>query len=334
MGVPEGETVTGLRAGSIVSAKTNHRDMDPIQRRRFIRSMATAATATAFFSPAQANATAAAIQDNGNRFRISLNAYSFNKPLTAGTTDLFRILEFCAGEGFDAADLTAYYFPGYPAIPPDDYLYRLKRKAHSLGLAISGTGIRNEFAGPDAAERNAEIAFVKKWIEAAARLGAPVLRIFTGKTLPQGYARKEVEQWITDAVGICADHAQHHGVILAMQNHNDFVKTADEAISILEKVNSEWFGLVLDTGSFVTHEPYAEISKAARFAVNWQVKERFTYNGQTQDMDLSRLFRIVRSSPYRGYLPIETLSPGDPFAIVPPFFRKVKAALAKIMKEP
>jgi sugar phosphate isomerase/epimerase len=305
--------------------------MDPIQRRRFIRSMATAATAAAFCPPAQVKAATTDMQDNSNRFRISLNAYSFNKPLTAGTTDLFRVLEFCADHGFDAADLTGYYFPGYPEVPPDNYLYRLKRKAHSLGLAISGTGIRNEFAEPDAAKRNAEIVFVKKWIEAAARLGAPVIRIFTGKTTPQGYERKEVEQWITDAISACADHAQRHGVILAMQNHNDFVKTADEAISILDKVNSEWFGLVLDTGSFVTNEPYQEIGKTARLAVNWQVKERLTYNGQTQAMDLQRLFRIVKASPYRGYLPIETLSPGDPFNIVPPFFRKVKTALAEVM---
>jgi sugar phosphate isomerase/epimerase len=118
-----------------------------------------------------------------------------------------------------------------------------------------------------------------------------------------------------------------------MQNHNDFVKTADEAISILDIINSEWFGLVLDTGSFVTNEPYQEISKTARFAVNWQVKERLTYKGQTQDMDLQRLFRIVKASPYRGYLPIETLSPGDPFSIVPPFFRKVKNALAEVMAD-
>ncbi|MBD0297828.1 MAG: sugar phosphate isomerase/epimerase, partial [Flavisolibacter sp.] len=84
-----------------------------------------------------------------NRFKISLNAYSFNAPLTNGKTTLPEVLEFCAAQGFDAVDLTGYYFPRYPEAPPDDYVYQLKRKAHHLGLAISGTGVRNDFTLPD-----------------------------------------------------------------------------------------------------------------------------------------------------------------------------------------
>ena len=88
---------------------------------------------------------------------------------------------------------------------------------------------------------------------------------------------------------------------------------------------------MLDTGSFVTEEPYSEIKKTAQYAVNWQIKEHLNYNGKQEDMDLEKLFRIVYASSYRGYLPIETLSPGDPFQIVPPFLKKVKDALEKVM---
>jgi hypothetical protein len=49
------------------------------------------------------------------------------------------------------------------------------------------------------------------------------------------------------------------------------------------------------------------------------------------DMDLEKLFSIVKASSYRGYLPIETLSPGDPFQIVPPFLKLVRNALEKVM---
>jgi hypothetical protein len=90
--------------------------------------------------------------------------------------------------------------------------------------------------------------------------------------------------------------------------------------------------LVLDTGSFVTNEPYSEIEKTTQYAVNWQVKEKLNYNGKSENMDLEKLFRIIYASSYRGYLPIETLSPGDPFQIVPPFLKLVKDALEKVMK--
>ncbi len=268
-----------------------------------------------------------------NRFKISLNAYSFNALLTKGATNLDAVMDFCARENFDAIDLTGYYFPGYPEVPSDEYIFHLKKKAHQLGLAISGTGIRNEFAEPDKTKRVAEIVFVKKWIEVAAKLGAPVIRIFTGKAIPANHTWEQTAEWIVEDIKTCVEHGKQHGVIVAVQNHNDFIKTADQMIDVIKKINSEWFGLILDTGSFVTNEPYSEIRKTAEYAVNWQVKEKLNYNGQSQNMDLEKLFSIVKASSYRGYLPIETLTPGDPFLIVPPFLKQVRTALENVMNK-
>ena len=264
-----------------------------------------------------------------NRFKISLNSYSFNAPLRAGTTDLFQVIQFCATEGFEGVDLTAYYFPGYPEIPNDEYIFRIKRKAHELGIGISGTGIRTDFVQTDKLKREQEVSFVKKWIVVAAKLAAPVIRIFTGRALPELLSRTEIAGSMAEDMKTCVDFGKQHGVIVAIQNHNDFIKTADETIELIKKINSEWFGLVLDIGSFITNEPYGEIKKAAPYAVNWQIKEKINYKGSNEDTDLPKLFSIIKSSPYRGYLPIETLSPGDPFKIVPAFFKKVKDALEK-----
>ena len=306
--------------------------MTQVKRRQFIRSIATvsALAGVGTLGAAGVDKKTPGFTDEG-RFKISLNAYSFNEPLRSGKTDLSAVIDFCARTGFDAVDLTGYYFPGYPEPPSDEYIYHLKRKAHTLGVAISGTGIRNEFAEPDRVKRQAEIDLVKKWIVVAAKLGAPVIRIFSGKAVPAGYTWQQTADWIIEDIKTCAEYGKQYGVIVAMQNHNDFVKTADQAIEILTRVNSEWFGLVLDTGSFVTNEPYAEIRKTTGWAVNWQVKERLNYNGGSQLMDLEKLFSIAKASSYRGYLPIETLTPGDPFQIVPPFLAQVKAALAKVM---
>jgi sugar phosphate isomerase/epimerase len=305
---------------------------DAMKRKNFLRSLGTitALAGTGNISWAGTGQTPDVAKDN-RRFKISLNAYSFNEPLRSGKTNLEAVIEFCAQEGFDAVDLTGYYFPGYPQVPADEYVYKLKRKAHKLGIAISGTGVRNEFADPDKTKRDADIVLVKKWIEVAAKLGAPVIRIFTARALPAGHTWAEASAWVVDAIKECTAYGKQYGVIVAMQNHNDLIKTADQAIEILERVNSEWFGLVLDTGSFVTNEPYSEMRKTTGYAVNWQVKERLNYNGKTELMDLEKVFGIAKESTYRGYLPIETLSPGDPFQIVPAFLKQARAALDKVM---
>ena len=289
----------------------------------------------------------------GPLLKISLNAYSFGKLLNdhahgrgPGMT-LFQLADFCAEQGFDGFDPTGYYFPGYekngPGVPPDKFIFELKRRAFDLGLGISGTGIGNNFTTADKAARARDVQRIKNWAEVAAKLGAPVLRVFadtqmraqTWQDVAKGASRDEVEKWIADDIRSCADHAAGYGVIIGVQNHGDFLKTADNVISLLARVDSPWCGAIVDTGYFRAPDPYAEMAKAAPYAVNWQIKQSplGVEKEAEAPTDLLRLLRIVRESGYRGYLPIETLSPRggqsyDPYKVVPQFLSEVRNAIA------
>lgn len=268
-----------------------------------------------------------AINAGGHKLKISLNAYSFNDPLSKGIMNLDDLLEFCAQHNFDAVDLTGYYFPGYPDVPSDEYIYHIKHKAFRLGLDISGTGVRNDFADPDENKRKKDVALVKNWIECASKMGAPVIRIFTGKQIPEGYSWEEVLNWMMKDINECVAYGKKHGVIVAIQNHDDFIKTAAQAKKVIDTAQSEWFGLVLDIGSYRTHDPYKEIESSAPYAVNWQIKEKIFSNGREEKPDLAKIMKIIKSSGYRGYLPIETLGSEDPREKVPLFLKKVRKAM-------
>jgi len=260
--------------------------------------------------------------------RLSCNLYSFNEPLLVSKTmTLEQVLAFCADLGFDAVDPTGYYFPGYPAVPTGSYIYEIKRKAFRLGLDISGTGVRNDFTLPDAAKRKAEIELVRQWVDVAAKLGAPVLRVFAGKNVPAEYTRADVLNWVVDALGECVDYGSKQGVIIVLQNHADFIETADHVLEILGKIKSDWLAVNLDVGSFRIGDPYAQIAKVAPQAGTWQIKENLFVEGNEVETDLTKIMRIVRESGYKGYLPIETLGKGDPRQKVPVFYSKVKKAL-------
>jgi sugar phosphate isomerase/epimerase len=288
----------------------------------------------------------------GAKLGISLNAYSFAKMLNdrllnrgPGIT-LVELVEFCAKHDFDAIDPTAYYFPGYRdrTPPPDKFLFELKKRCFELGVAISGTGTGNNFTVADQAARAKDVAWVKQTVEMAAKLGAPVVRVFadtqmraqTWETVSKGASRDEVEKWIAEDIRTCADYGEKFGVIIGVQNHGDFIKTADNLISLIKRVDSPWCGAIVDTGYFKADDPYAEIAKAAPYAVNWQIKQSPLGVEKEAEVptDLKRLLTIVRASGYRGFLPIETLSPRggggdyDPFKVVPKFLAEVRAALA------
>jgi sugar phosphate isomerase/epimerase len=273
-----------------------------------------------------------------SHIKLALNAFSFNDELMAkGTPEkpaftLFDQLDWCAGQNIEALDITAYYIPTYPEVPTDEYIYELKRKAFKLGIDISGTGIRNNFASPDPAVRAADVERAKKWILVAEKLGAPVIRLFAGE-IPKGYENKwdEVAGWMIKCYKECAAFGAQHGVIIGIQNHGDMLQTAEQCIKVSKAVDSKWAGLILDTGNFKVADPYADIEAVIPYTVNWQVKESVFGLGSPVKTDFSRLIKIVKKSGYRGYLPVETLAvkgvPYDPYSLVPALLKDLREAM-------
>jgi len=277
--------------------------------------------------------------------RTSLNAYSFVELLNAHAKDpargidLFQLCDFCAEHDFDAVDLTGYFFPGYPQAPGDEYLFKLKRHALGLGLEISGTGVRNDFTAGTKAVRDEGVQRVKTWIEVAAKLGAPVIRAFADSQPPYktwreasgNSSRAEVEAWMADCLRVCADHGQKFGVMVGVQNHGDFITSAVEHLGLLERVNHPWCAALVDTGNYLTADPYADIARVVPFAVNWQIKERIGNKPDSPLVDMRKLVTIIRGGGYRGYLPIETLAQNrkdyDSFVEVPKMLEALRRAI-------
>ena len=274
-----------------------------------------------------------------SRVKVALNAYSFSKDLNnyvlarAGESmTIFDLIDFCSVHNIPAVDLTGYFFVGYPEAPSDEYIYEIKKYAHKIGIDISGTGVRNNFANPDPKARAKDVQHVKDWIDVASKLGATVIRVFAG-AVPAGYEDKwdEVASWMIECYKECVAYGAKRGVIVGIQNHGDMLKTADETIKIIKAVNSPWIGVIVDTGYFMTEDPYVDMEKVMPYAVNFQVKESAFGKESDIFVDLPRLMRIINKSGYKGYLPIETLSvqgrPYDPYMLVPDFLQKVNKAI-------
>lgn len=304
------------------------------KRRRFLKTLVSIpALASAGISTAGARALNEATKDpaEANRgVKLSLNAYSFNDQLLDGSMSLEDLLGFCAQQGLVAADLTGYYFAGYPNVPPDDYLYNIKRTAFKLGVEISGTGVRNDFTHADAAKRRESVQLVKNWIDAAEKLGAQTIRIFSGNQNPEGYSRQQVLDWMYTDIRECIEYGKRHGVVIALQNHNDFIRTSAETIQIMEALRSDWFGLMLDIGSFRAADPYDEISRTVKYAITWQIKEKVFVHGKEVDVDTDKLAAIIRKSGYRGYLPVEALGKGDAKAKVSALLDKLRNSFSRV----
>lgn len=293
-----------------------------IDRRAFL-----AGSAALAVSPALAlSAPETVARETGVKLKLCLNAFSFDGPLRQGKMTLADVVHFCARQGVDALDATGYYFLGYPSVPSDEAIYALKRTAFVNGVAISGTGVRNNFAVADKAAREKDVQMVKDWIVVASKLGAPVIRVFSGTARPAGFSFDQAVAWMVEDFKRCAEFGRQHGVVVALQQHNDFLKTADETIGVIQAVDSPWFADILDIGSLRSADPYAEIEKLVPYAVSWQIKEQVGRNGKEEPTDLAKIKGIIDRSGYRGYVPFEALGPGDPSPRIVAFLAKIRSA--------
>jgi len=259
-----------------------------------------------------------------SRVKIGLNFYSFNNPITSGEMDILDVINYAASIDMECVDITGYFFPGYPEVPSDEYIYNVKRCAFRNAIDISGTGVRNDFTKPDPAERKKEIQLVKDWIIVGAKLGASTIRVFAGPSIPEGYTWDEAARWIAEATDECAEFGKQYGVMVAIQNHDDFLKTADEVNQFLALCKSDNVGLMLDIGCFRTADPYQEIEEVIHHAITWQIKENVFIQGVETKTDIKKLMTLIQSKNYCGYLPIETLGKGTEKERVKVLFNELK----------
>lgn len=295
-------------------------------------------------------------------FKIGLNFYSFSHNLNSWVSgaadgalpmDTMDVIRFAKQAGFDAVDITAYYIPGYHNLTmptkPDEEIYAyaqsVKELCSELGIDISGTGIKNDFADPNDARRALDVQRAKYWIDVASTMGAPVIRLFTGE-IPQDIAELGWEsiakERIVPALRECAEYAADKGVVIGMQNHGDMASTADQVIRLLNWVDHPNIGLVNDTGFFkvfqapngIGYDWYSDIEAVLPYTVNFQVKKKSAGANTDVFIDLEELFTRIRYSKYRGYIPIETLwvagEAGHPKTLSEPPYEQVRDFLNKV----
>jgi sugar phosphate isomerase/epimerase len=272
------------------------------------------------------------------RFLLSLAAYSFRESLdepgrrqaqppakTGKRINLFDFIDYCADHGCQGAELTSYYFP---ATVDNDYLIKIKRHAFLRGVAISGTAVGNTFTVPksEAEKRAREIATTKKWIDHAAIIGAPHIRVFAGTA--GNLSEVDAKRLCIEALEECGAYAAAKGVFLGIENHGGIVAEPDALIDIVRTVKNPWIGINLDTGNFRTADPYADLAKCAPYAVNVQFKVEMQPRGQQkQRADLSRILEVLRQANYQGYVALEYEAAEDPWKAVPPLLEEMSRAL-------
>lgn len=299
-------------------------------RRRFL----TSSVATLAVLPlARLQAIESFNRQGAPRMRLGLAAYTFRdffkintrsqKPSEDRKLDMKWFISYCAEQGCDGAELTSYFFANDVS---DTELQETRRHAFLNGVSVSGTSVGNNFAIAKGPELDAQIADVKKWIDRAAMLGAPHIRVFAGQPPKGTLTVEEARKNCIEALEECCAYAGTKGIFLGLENHLGIVTKPEELLSIVRDVKSPWFGINLDTGNFHTEDPYAAMAMCAPYAVNVQIKTEIQLGLKAPKVpgDIPRMIQILRDANYRGWVTLEYEGKEEPFKAVPVYLAQLK----------
>ncbi len=263
-----------------------------------------------------------------SHLKLSIAAYSYRQYLTGKPPkiDLFDFVNLAADMALDGVEPTSYYFP------PDvttDYLNRLKLHAFKLGLDISGTAVGNNFCHPPGPQRDEQIELVRRWIDRAAELDAPVIRIFAGN-VPRRASEEQAAAWAIEGINAVLPHAAEKGIVLALENHGGITGTPEQILKLVNAIDSPNFGVNLDTGNFHGSDQYDQFAKLAPYAFNVQVKTELHSTGprRTEEADLARVIGILREARYSGYVVLEYEAAEDPMKAIPRYIKTLRQLIS------
>ncbi|MGE5645699.1 MAG: sugar phosphate isomerase/epimerase family protein [Acidobacteriota bacterium] len=167
----------------------------------------------------------------------------------------------------------------------------------------------------DAAACAKAVANGKKWIDAAAALGSPGVRIHV-----QG--AKGVKPDVERAAGTLkamADYGSAKGVIVSLENDDLVTEDAFFLVKVIERVNSPYLRALPDFGNSMLggNEKFNYDAVAAMFrhATNIaHVKDsEVADGGRVFRVDMAKTFAIAKASGYRGYYSMEWEGQGGPY---------------------
>jgi sugar phosphate isomerase/epimerase len=291
-------------------------------RRDFLQAAGIATVASVAVDAQAGAAQADASKNRRPRLLPGCCAYSYRKYLGSGQMTMEDFFLKAVDLGLVGVDVTTYWLKSTEAA----YLHSLRHLAFRHGLPFSGTAIRTEMCQPDPAHRDAELANIRKWVDATELLGASHVRVFGGE-LPKGATDAQGVEWTAETMKPACDYAAQKGITLGIESHGGITSKASNILAILQRVNSPYAGCNLDISNF-DEDPYSQVESLIPYATNTHIRD--FYGGERRlPLDLDRMWQLFAKGGYQGFMSIEYENNEDAMTGVPKLVEKVKKLCRK-----
>jgi sugar phosphate isomerase/epimerase len=305
--------------------------MNPFSRRAFLKRGSVAALAPTLRHPAgdfadwlRQNAGPSVHFSDQPSERISVSSYPFREFISGQHDD-----KSVASPKIPLKDFAAHvrakfnirkiepWSEQFLSLEPG-YLDEIRSAASKAGSSFADIAADgdNSIYSPDPVERQESIRFGKTWIDVAARLGSPSVRINIAaakNTLPDATR-------VAEGLKPIAEYAASKNIVVHLENDNPVSENPFFVVSVLERINSPWLHALPDFGNSLAALPAEDAYRALdqmfaqAYAISHVKDTTTTPANVVVRVDMERIFGFAKKHNYKGVFSMEWETAGDVYA--------------------
>lgn len=257
-------------------------------------------------------------------YKLSIAQWSYHVPIQKGLMDPMDFAERAKALGFETIEYVDQLYTIDSSLSYQEAVMKLalewKKKNDSFGVKSGLIMIdrAGELADPSEEKRKEAVQMHKYWVDAAAAIGSPALRInLFGLTEPKA--------WHTACVSSLKElgtYAAEKNIKILSENHAQLSNNPELMVSVMKEVNLSSVGTLPDFGNFCImreggarwgpapcieeYDRYKGIAHLLPFAGGVSAKSYdFDENGDEKKIDYYKMMQILKNGNFSGTIGIE-----------------------------
>ena len=254
-------------------------------------------------------------------FKLSLAQWSLHKTFNEDGISPFKFAEMSKEMGFEGLEYVSQLYNveieklGFDVVIDSLKTLSVQNEMQNVLIMVDHEG---DLADPDVVVRDAAVENHKKWIDAAATMGAHAIRVNT-------FGTNDPEIWkttVVDGLKKLATYAATKNINILCENHGWLSSDAEKLMQAIKDVNMDNCGTLPDFGNWCTkrkdvEEKWGECAElypdkykgtalmmAAAKAVSAKSYD-FDINGNETTIDFTRMLQIIKDAGYKGFVGVE-----------------------------
>jgi sugar phosphate isomerase/epimerase len=218
--------------------------------------------------------------------------------------ELLKLPAEAARRGYQAIEVCHFHLPSIDSVYVDKLRHAFEAAAISFDTLLLDYG---DLTTADPVRLEADMAFIRQWIDIASRAGAKQVRVIAGDAPPSD---ETALRQSAACLAELAAYANKKGVRVVSENFRPLTSTGSSCVRLLQDTKGE-IGFITDFGNFQAPAKYEEFKLILPSSVSVHAKAHYDAQGLPDEAEFRLCLDAMRETGYDGAVVLIYDGPGS-----------------------